>query len=155
MINLYLVRHGIPKSDMEDPERPLSDQGRKEIEQLAEYARAHLRIHVTSIQHSGKLRALQTAEILRDAIHPPPQLIETDGLKPLDDVSIWAGRLSTIDEDVMLVGHMPFMSRLVSDLLLRDAEKKVIEFTTGGIVRMTRDGQGAWSLKWCVNPRIV
>lgn len=149
-MKLYLVRHGEPKPESEDPERSLSDKGRQEIERLAAFIKD--RFHIQFIQHSGKLRAKQTAEILAQALEPAEGLKQSDGLKPLDDPSIWANRLSTLDEDVMLVGHLPHLSRLVSDLITRDAEKRIVDFTTGGLVYLSRDAAGQWAILGMTDP---
>lgn len=151
-MKLYLVRHGEPKPESEDPERPLSDKGREEIERLAAFIKEHSDIHIKSIQHSGKLRAEQTAEILAQTLQPAGGLKQSDSLKPLDDPSIWADRLSTLDEDIMLVGHLPHLSKLVSDLITRDAEKKIVDFTTGGLVCLSRDAAGLWAIQGMTDP---
>jgi len=36
-VAVYLMQHGIPVSKAEDPERPLSAKGMKDIENLAEF----------------------------------------------------------------------------------------------------------------------
>jgi phosphohistidine phosphatase len=151
-MKLYLVRHGEPKPESEDPERPLSDKGREEIERLAVFIKDRFNICIQSIQHSGKLRAEQTAEILAQALVPAEGLKQSDGLNPLDDPSIWADRLSTMDEDVMLVGHLPYLSRLVSDLITRDAEKKIVDFATGGFVYLSRNPAGQWAIQEIIDP---
>ena len=51
----YLVQHGKAKSADEDPNRGLSNEGRDEINRIAEFLSA-LRISVSLIQHSGKAR---------------------------------------------------------------------------------------------------
>ncbi|MGH8554307.1 MAG: histidine phosphatase family protein [Gammaproteobacteria bacterium] len=46
-----------------DPDRPLTDTGRRDIERLAKFLNA-AKVRVSRIIHSGKTRAQQTAEIL-------------------------------------------------------------------------------------------
>ena len=152
---LYLVRHAEPKKESEDPTRPLSKKGWDEIEKLASFAHAHLDIHVKQILHSGKLRAQQTADVLAKHLNPVEGLKETDGLKPLDDSNIWAQRVNELDEDIMLVGHLPHLSNLVSNLLVRDEQKKLVEFTTAGTVCLARDDSGVWFIRWVIDPGLV
>ncbi len=57
-------------------------------------------VQVSRILHSGKLRAKQTAEALSEHLHPTGGSSETDGLAPLDDPTIWAGRLAEELEDL-------------------------------------------------------
>ncbi len=152
-MNLYLVQHGIPKPEEEDPERPLSDAGREEVQRVAECLRK-AGIGVTQVFHSGKLRAKQTAEIFGDALKPAEGVSEAEGLKPLDDPKIWAEKIEGIQKDTMLVGHLPHMEKLASLLLCGSSEKKVVSFRMGGVVCLGRDEQG-WSLKWAITPEVV
>jgi len=63
-MRLYLVQHGKAKSKDEDPDRPLTDQGRNDIKKVAVFLAENAGLKVTSIYHSGKTRARQTAEVL-------------------------------------------------------------------------------------------
>ena len=56
--------------------------------------------------------------------------------------------------DLMLVGHLPFLSCLASLLLVGDPERSVIRFRNSGIVCLVRE-QGNWFLGWTVIPEIV
>ncbi len=151
-MNLYLVRHGQPKSEEEDPERPLSEKGRRDIEKLAVFVSQKFNIHLQRILHSPKLRARQTAEILSNDLSPHLQLEEVSGLKPLDDPHIWADHLSKMGEDVMLVGHLPHLSELASLLLDSDNESDHIGFTAGEMVCLQRNESGTWSFQWSMKP---
>ena len=84
--HLYLVQHGEAKSKEEDPERPLSETGRKTVEHVAAWA-ARMGLGVTLIRHSGKLRAQQTAAIFLENLQPPGGMEAYPGLNPHDDVS--------------------------------------------------------------------
>ena len=55
----------------------------------------------------------------------------------------------------MLVGHLPYMSKLASLLLCGDETKPVIAFQTGGVLCLQRAGRDAWSVRWMVTPNIV
>jgi len=154
-MKLYLVRHAEPKPEQEDPLRPLSEKGWEDIREVGAFVAERLDIRVKIIIHSGKLRAQQTAEVLREYLNPPDGLKEVEGLKPLDDPSIWVSRLAEIKEDVMLVGHLPHLSKLASDLLCGDENMKIVEFQVSGIVCLSRDESGVWSICWMVNPRMV
>jgi len=58
-------------------------------------------------------------------------------------------------EDVMLVGHLPFMERLVSYLITGSIEITVFKFQNGGIVCLDRDQDtGSWYIKWALMPEI-
>lgn len=151
-MNLYLVQHAEAKTDAEDPNRPLTDKGLAEIEKTARQLAAKVRPSVNVVIHSGKLRALQTAEVLADYISPVGGIKPADGLKPNDDPAVWAEQLGAITEDVMLVGHLPHMSRLAGKLLCGCNTGEIIAFKNAGIVCLSRDDGGQWSLKWFLVP---
>ena len=153
-MNLFLVQHAEAKSKEADPERLLSDQGRADIQKVAAFlGGSGLQVH--RILHSGKLRARQTAETLAEHLAPSGSASETDGLAPLDDPSIWEQRLTEIDEDLVLVGHLPHLGKLAALLLTGDSERSVVAFQLGGVVSLGRDEAGHWSVRWMVVPEIL
>ena len=114
---LCLVRHGEAKSAAEDPHRGLTDQGKQAAKRVATWVAA-VGLPIGEIRHSGKLRAQQTADIFARHLSTSVQVTATAGLDPLDDVRPVAEKLDRAGEYVMLVGHLPFLSRLVSLLIL-------------------------------------
>lgn len=151
---LYLVQHAEAKREEEDKERPLSDQGIKDITKIAKYV-SHLNIKLDSIYHSTKLRAKQTAQILFDYLKPMKGLTETTGLSPMDDAGIWDSRLKEIDENIMLVGHLPHLGRLSSLLIIGNTDKIIVSFKMAGITCLKRDEDKNWCLQWMLTPEIV
>jgi phosphohistidine phosphatase len=123
------------------------------VERIAAWA-AKVGIQVNQIRHSGKRRAQQTAEILADRIAPSQGVVPVSGLKPNDDVNAWAENLAKESEPVMLVGHLPFLSRLTSLLLVSDLTKGIIRFRNAGIICLIRE-EDQWSLGWVVTPDLV
>jgi phosphohistidine phosphatase len=152
-MNLYLVQHGEAKTEEEDPERALNQRGAEVVERIAAWA-AKVGIQVDQIRHSGKRRAQQTAEILADRIEPNHGVVPVSGLKPNDDINAWAENLAKESESVMLVGHLPFLSRLTSLLLVGDLTKEIVRFRNGGIVCLIRE-EDRWLLDWAMTPDLV
>jgi phosphohistidine phosphatase len=151
---IYLVQHGKSLPKDVDPEKGLSEEGKKEVERVASAAKK-CGLNVTSIRHSGKKRALQTAEIFESFLKCPDGVREVSGLAPLDDV---AGLAEGLDpkENIMFVGHLPFMEKLVSYLISGSAEKPVVRFRNGGIVCLEEDAEsGAWVITCMLMPDIV
>lgn len=150
---LFLVQHGTSVPKEIDPECPLTDDGRDTVERIARDAAGH-RVEVNLIKHSGKTRARQTAEIMACFLKPPGGIQEARGLGPLDDVALATTGLSG-DGNIMLVGHLPFMERLVSYLINGTMDRTVVKFQNGGIVRMDRAPEtGVWFIKWTLMPEI-
>ena len=149
---IYLVQHGknLPKDV--DPEKGLSEEGKKEVERVASAAKRY-GLNVASIRHSGKKRALETAEIFESLLKPRDGVREVSGLGPLDDVS---GLALDPKENVMFVGHLPFMEKLVSYLITGSVERPVLKFQNGGVVCLEEDAKGgAWVIKCMLMPDIV
>ncbi len=150
---LFLVQHGKSLPKEKDPEQGLSGQGIADVERIAGVARGH-RIRVSLIQHSGKKRAKQTAEIFAASLNPEKGAEERSGLKPLDDVTVVADEISS-KENTMFVGHLPFMERLTSYLIIGSTDKPVFRFQNGGILCFDQDPESStWVIKWSLMPNI-
>jgi phosphohistidine phosphatase len=152
---LYLIQHGEAVAKEENRERPLSTVGREEVEKVAEFAVRNCCgiAPTTSIRHSGKLRARQTAELLAATLHLR-QAEAADGLQPLDDPALWGKRLREMTSDLALVGHLPHLSELASLLLCGEGAGEIVRFRMGGIVALKREN-GKWALHWQIIPEIV
>jgi phosphohistidine phosphatase len=153
LTRLYLVRHGQAKPDTEDPKRPLSDQGRKSVEQMAAWV-SQMGLQVNQIRHSGKPRAEETAIIFSRQLVPPNGVTAISGLAPNDEVSPIGESLKYETESLMLVGHLPFLSRLAGMLLVDDPTHPFIDFKTSGIACLQKE-EGQWVLAWMVAPELL
>lgn len=153
-MRLYLVQHAQSKTEAEDPLRGLSKEGQATAAQMAKMLQ-RLGLKVAAIWHSDKLRARQTAEALALGVHAWEGLQQREGLAPLDDVAPIAERLQQEANDVMIVGHLPHLSKLASQLLAGSPERKIVEFQMGAAVCLGRDETGVWSLQWMLPPAVV
>jgi len=154
---LFLVQHGKSVSRDVDPQKKLSDLGFRETQRISPVAKGY-GIPVKKIFHSGKKRAEQTARIYHEALEIQAPMETISGINPLDDVRAFAARIDP-DANWMVVGHMPFMERLVSYLTTGSEEIRVYRFQNSGIVcleaEQNADGQLDWSIKWTLNPHIT
>ncbi len=153
-MHLYLVQHGAAKAETEDPQRGLTDEGRRTVERVAQFLSA-LRLTVDRIEHSDKLRARQTAEIFAAGLRPTEGTKQVAGIAPNDDVEPMRARLEKESNNLMLVGHLPYLSRLVARLLGLTADRTVVQFQMGGIVRMAREETGHWVVHWALVPELL
>ncbi len=150
---IYLVQHGLAMSKEADSSQGLTPEGIKEVRRIAEVA-AHYGIRVESIVHSGAARAKQTADILDTAIESSRGVSVRKGISPMDQVSLVAAKLDP-ESNLMLVGHLPFMERLVSLLTTGSEEFRPFKFQNGGVVCLDRDHDGEnWYVKWTLMPEI-
>jgi len=149
---LYLVQHGknLPKET--DPEKGLSEEGKADVGSMASVAKQK-GIQVSAIHHSGKKRAEQTAELFAASLEPAGGVQKMEGLGPLDDVTKPDLK---VEDNLMLVGHLPFMEKLASFLVTGDAERTpILKFQNGGIVSLDQDPETrAWYIKWTLFPHI-
>jgi phosphohistidine phosphatase len=153
-MQIYLVQHGAAKSEAEDPQRRLTPEGAKTVERMAEYLSA-LRLHIDCIEHSNKERARQTAEIMAARLHPLEGTRQVTGLAPNDDVGPMRERLQNESGNLMIVGHLPHLSRLLSVLLGVQPERTLVGFQMGGVVHLKRDQNGDWCLRWILVPELL
>jgi len=148
---LFLVQHGKSLSKNQDPEQSLSEEGLSDVQRIANGAKEQ-KIPISRILHSGKKRAQQTADIFAAAFNPTDGVQAISGINPLDDVSHFADKINST-ENLMLVGHLPFMEKLTSYLITGSVHKLVLKFQNGGIVCLDEDN-GAWFIKWTLMPKI-
>ncbi len=154
-IRVYLVQHAEAKPKEEDPERHLTERGVEEAHKLAGYVEKTLQIKVNRIIHSTKTRARQTAEILAEHVKPEKGIQEEKDLEPLADPSIWAKKLNELEEDVIIVGHLPHLSKLVSTLICGNPEIEIVKFRYSNMVCLERDDEGKWRILWILRPDII
>lgn len=148
---LYLVQHGLSYPEEIDPNRSLTEEGRKAVERVAQMA-AGFEIAVSRIIHSGKTRAAQTAEIMARYLNPPLGIQSEAGLNPNDDVLQKVPDLKP-EKNEMIVGHLPFLERLTSYLITGTEERRIVKFQNGGIVCIDREPRGGpWFIKWIIVP---
>lgn len=148
---LFLVQHGLSLSKDQDPEKGLSENGNQDTRRIADVAK-HYAIPVAKIVHSGKKRAAQTAAVFQDILLPASEMEEITGISPMDDVKTFAENIDS-SENLMVVGHLPFMEKLVSRLITGSEETLVIRFQNSGIVCLDNQGKD-WFIKWTLNPNI-
>lgn len=156
-MKLYLVQHGKACDKEVDPERPLTDRGRADIERLAQCLK-QANVKADRIIHSGKLRAVQTAEVLAHVIAPGLDLESSNSINPNDDPAAFQWQQDNANNEkntnIVLVGHLPFMGKLVSHLLVADAGKDIVAYRPGTVVCLERV-DNAWRLNWMIRPGLV
>ena len=112
-------------------------------------------ISVSRVWHSGKLRAAQTAEILANALLSGGRVEVVEGLNPNDPVEEFATDADVWDEDTLVTGHLPFMSRLVSLLLTGEREIEQVQYQPGSVVCLERTDAEQWVMLWMLRPELL
>lgn len=151
MMNLCLIQHGDAVSKDVDPDRPLSPQGVRDVQRLRDYLAEQL-TGPRLILHSGKTRARQTSELLAEVLDPNCELRAAPGLQPKDPPKGFAHYLERETRDLIIVGHMPFLGRLLATLLSCDEEAVLVDFVPGTLVMLDRSEDGQWAVICVLRP---
>jgi phosphohistidine phosphatase len=149
-MRLYLVQHGEAVPEDVDPARPLSAGGRSDVERMAAFL-ARGGIRAVEVWHSGKRRAEQTAAILGAALSPERAPEARTGLNPNDPTEAIVREVATRDQDVMLVGHLPYMAKLANRLVVGREDAGVVAFRPGSVLCLERTDQ-RWTIVWMATP---
>ena len=137
-MRLLLVQHGEACTKDVDPDRPLTDRGSADVDRLAGFL-GDAGIRVGRVIHSGKLRARQTAARLAAVIAPGVELEVSGLINPNDNPAAFDWQSGSWDSDTLVVGHLPFMARLVAHLVIGDQDRSITAFRPGSVVCLQQD----------------
>jgi phosphohistidine phosphatase len=151
-MRLYLFQHGESLEKEEDAHRALSEAGVADVERMAAFL-ARAGVKASRVLHSGKTRARQTAEIVAQSM-TDTTLHPLFGIDPLDDVLPIADIVEDWNEDTAIVGHLPFMARLVSYLTVGDPKSEITAYEPGSVVCLER-GEHGWEIEWMLRPSLL
>jgi len=153
-MKLYLVQHGEAVSKQEDPARPLSEQGMQDVQAVAAFL-GDAGIKLARVWHSGKRRAEQTAEILARVVLSGGRAEVIEGISPNDPVGEFATDADVWEEDTLVAGHLPFMSRLVSLLTTGETGTGLVQYQPGSLVCLERVDAERWVILWMIRPDML
>jgi phosphohistidine phosphatase len=158
---LYLLRHGIAvdpvSSGLPDDARPLTEKGIKRMRQIAIGLRA-LDLPLEAIVTSPLIRARETAEIVVDTLGLADRLEKSNVLATgSDPAAIERWLRNRAEAHLMLVGHNPTLSDLVSLLVIGAKKSPICDLKKGGIAALVRtpDSSGLYELSWLAPPRLL
>lgn len=152
-MKLYLVQHGEAVAREVDPDRPLSEEGRVDVSRMAALLAGH--VSVGRILHSGKTRARQTAQVLAARLGKTREVEAMPGLAPEDPVGPVAVQFLGASVDTLVVGHLPFMAKLVSALVAGIEEPCIVDFRPGTVVCLEPCDGERWRMQWMVRPELL
>ena len=153
-MRIYLTQHGqaIPKEV--DHDRPLTEQGREDVQRLAHFL-GNAGVQVGQVLHSGKTRAEQTAAILAEALMPEGHPQAHAGLGPKDPLEQVSPEIAFWSVDTLIVGHLPYLGRLASLLLISDPDRPTLAFQPGSMACFEKDLEGHWVTAWMIRLEIL
>ncbi len=149
------MQHGEAVPAEVDPERPLTADGAAHVRAVAARA-AVCGVQVDRIVHSGKRRAEQTAQVLAEGLRCD-RVEQADGLKPSDPPD---GAIEALVErdragSVVIVGHLPSLDRLASQLVTGHPQAHVVAFRNAALVKLVPsppESAAPFSVSWILTP---
>jgi phosphohistidine phosphatase len=141
-MDIYILRHGIAvphgTHGVSENDRPLTGEGEKETRRAAKGMR-ELKLDFDVILSSPYLRAKQTAEITADILGFKKRLrfsehliSEGDPKKLVDEIN----GLEPAPQSIVLVGHEPYLSSLIS-VLTTGHRNLNVAFKKGGLCKLS------------------
>jgi phosphohistidine phosphatase len=153
-MRLWIVQHGDALAKNVDPDRPLSERGRSDVERLASHL-AGCGVGVERVVHSGKTRAQQTADILAAALQARERVEAVKNLDPMDPPGPFAAECAGAAGDFLVAGHMPFVGKLVSLLVAAREDAALVDFVPGTAACLERADDGTWSVVCLLRPEFL
>ena len=161
-MNVYFLRHGeagkritIPSRDFE---RSLTASGAEEVEEIAESMKK-MNLEFDKIASSPLARTQETAEIVSRVYKMSGKPELWDELRPEANRLDLYRRLSKMkqDADLLLVGHDPFMTTVIGEIISGGLNVK-ISLKKGGLARVQIDSftpKAAGELRWLLTPKQI
>lgn len=146
MKTVYFAQHGIALASDEDETRPLSDFGHSEVRKVAACLKRH-GVVVSSVFHSGKLRAQQTADLFAQE-WTAVKVSEQPGMAPNDEP---AELIAQLDDNALYVGHLPHIQKVVSKLISGNENAATLKFKNTAVACVEIDAQST-CLRWFITP---
>jgi len=160
---LYIMRHGLAvmravNTVMDDAKRPLTPEGKQKMREIAAgLGRAGLELDW--IVSSPLVRAVETAEIVGEALASHPPLDHCDALRPggdKEELLIFLAKRPN-RRRVLVVGHEPDLGELAARLIGAGRNANM-PFKKGGCCLITFNEfppKSPGRLMWWLPPRIM
>jgi len=152
-MTLYLVRHGKARKGGKDRQRPLMARGINDLKSVAAFLK-RLRLPVSQIWHSDRVRAMETARMVAPAVVLSGKMLERPGLGPGDSVDAAIRQIKNVRGDLMIVGHQPFLGKLASKLLKQKSSDEIVKLPTSSVLALASE-DGKWAVAWLLPPVLV
>ncbi len=143
----YFVQHGLALEKEKDPNRPLSHAGREDVKRIARQLKRQ-QVIINEICHSGKTRAEETAQLFA-AEQGNCALRKITGMNPNDDIRQFAKNLRF--DEVMYVGHLPHLDKLISYLIVGNSHQSIVQFVNSCVVCVKKT-ENQYEIAWHLTP---
>ena len=139
-----------------DSERPLTPEGRTEMEKIAKSLKA-IGLQTDRIYTSPLRRARETAEIAAKILEILT-LEEWDELKPDGSKAELYRKLAKLEQNFrpILVGHEPYLTSMIGEIIGTTSAKIILKKGGLGKVRITSfTPRISGELRWLLTPKII
>jgi phosphohistidine phosphatase len=150
-MQIFVVRHGEAVAETENRERPLSADGVLQVQRIAELLKKQ-NARIECVYHSGKTRAAQTAQIIHDVVCPAAGITTRQDMSPNASTNTLFSDIAMWNTNALVVGHIPFLERLVSRLLTDDETKEIHGMPTASAAFLEKDKEGHWRMVSFLTP---
>jgi phosphohistidine phosphatase len=138
-MDLFILRHGKAGKSSDDPDdaaRALTREGKDEIKQVAGWMKAQ-KFRFGIIATSPLERALETATVIASVLGQKDTLVTWDELAPGGDPDTVCYRAAQQGDDamVLIVGHEPGLSLLISRIISGDLSSSIV-ISKGGLAKI-------------------
>ena len=72
---------------------------------------------------------------------------EVTGIGPDDDINPLRREAAGLKQNVMVIGHLPYLNRIAGALLAQDESMPVVVFHPASLVRLDRREDARWSIQ--------
>jgi phosphohistidine phosphatase len=161
-MNIFILRHGIAAERgapgfEDDSLRPLTPKGKRQLKKSVAAMRK-MKLRFDLILSSPFTRAKQTAEIVAENLNLKKRLKFSDELKSGGNTEKLIGEIAGLKpppRNILLVGHEPDLSRLISRLVSGD-KNMAMDFKKGGLCKLEAENLRAGkcaAFAWLLMPR--
>jgi phosphohistidine phosphatase len=150
-MELFLIRHAHAVGADEDPKRPLSPRGRRQVVALTDFLGPSRRLQPMEIWHSPLLRSRQTAELLARSLNLAAPLSLVPDLEPESNPRAAARRIKAATQSIAIVGHEPHLSALATLIVSGRIEPAIFVMKKCSVLALEGMGQ-YWSVRWHISP---
>jgi phosphohistidine phosphatase len=159
-MDLFILRHGIAvepgTAGYDDASRPLTSEGKEKLKSIAA-AMLKLELSFDLILSSPYTRARQTAEMVAERLKLCDKMEFSRSLIPqgnFSDLIQTIKKRGTVDS-ILLVGHEPYLSELISLLVFGEAHSAVV-MKKAGLAKLrvtTLKAERCALLVWLMTPK--
>ena len=89
------------------------------------------------------------------ALGDATELLQMERIGPKDPIEPFIEQANNWEQDVMVVGHLPFMARAASQMLAGSEEILRVAYQPGSLVCLEKISPGHYALVYMIRPELI